>query len=66
MIAFEDYGVVAMEFANGIIGTINFSVNSFEKNREGSLTILGEKGTVKIGGEYLNTIEYQHFENYQL
>jgi len=66
VIAFEDNGVAAIEFVNGIIGTINFSVNSFEKNREGSLTILGEKGTVKIGGEYLNTVEYQYFENYQL
>ena len=60
-IEFEDSCVVAMEFNNGIIGTINFSVNSFEKNREGSLTILGEKGAVKIGGEYLNTIEYSGF-----
>lgn len=66
VIAFEDNGVVAIEFENGIIGTINFSINSFEKNREGSLTILGEKGIVKIGGEYLNTIEYQGFQNRQL
>ncbi len=66
IIEFEDCGVAILEFANGIIGTINFSVNSFDKNREGSLTILGEKGIVKIGGEYLNTIEYQQFANYQL
>lgn len=59
---FEDCGVVTLEFVNGIIGTVNFSVNSFAKNREGSLTILGEKGIVKIGGEYLNTIDYQQFE----
>jgi predicted dehydrogenase len=62
VIDFEDSGVVALAFENGIIGTVNFSVNSFEKNREGSLTILGEKGVVKIGGEYLNTIEYSGFE----
>ena len=66
IIEFEDSGVVALEFANGVIGTINFSVNSFEKNREGSLSILGEKGLVKIGGEYLNTIEYSGFEKGQL
>ncbi len=65
-IEFEDCGVAILEFENGIIGTINFSVNSFDKNREGSLTILGEKGMVKIGGEYLNTIEYQQFASYQL
>lgn len=61
-IEFEDCGAAAIEFVNGIIGTINFSINSFDKNREGSLTILGEKGTVKIGGEYLNTVAYQQFE----
>jgi UDP-N-acetyl-2-amino-2-deoxyglucuronate dehydrogenase len=65
-IEFEDCGVVAIEFENGILGTINFSINSFAKNREGSLIILGENGTVKIGGEYLNTVEYQQFDGYQL
>ncbi len=66
VIEFEDSGVAILEFENGIIGTINFSVNSFQKNREGSLTILGDKGVVKIGGEYLNTIEYSGFENGKL
>ncbi len=62
----EDCGVVMLTFANGIIGSLHFSVNSFARNREGSLTIIGKEGTVKIGGEYLNTIEYQQFSNYQL
>jgi UDP-N-acetyl-2-amino-2-deoxyglucuronate dehydrogenase len=65
-IEFEDSGVVALKFKNGIIGAIHFSVNSFAKNYEGSLTILGEKGTAKIGGEYLNTIDHAQFENYVL
>jgi UDP-N-acetyl-2-amino-2-deoxyglucuronate dehydrogenase len=62
----EDCGVATLSFKSGAIGTINFSVNAFRKNYEGSLTILGEKGTVKIGGEYLNTIEHAAFESYQL
>jgi hypothetical protein len=33
---------------------------AFERNMEGSITLFGEAGTVKIGGQYLNTIEYQH------
>lgn len=66
IIEFEDCGVAILEFENGIIGTINFSINSFDKNREGALTILGENGIVKIGGEYLNTIEYEQFANYQM
>jgi UDP-N-acetyl-2-amino-2-deoxyglucuronate dehydrogenase len=65
-IAIEDCGVVALGFDNGIIGTIHFSVNAYARNREGSLLILGENGVVKIGGEYLNTIEYAQFANYHL
>ncbi|MDE3253963.1 MAG: Gfo/Idh/MocA family oxidoreductase, partial [Bacteroidota bacterium] len=66
IIAFEDVGVVILRFANGILGTLHFSVNSFGKNREGSLAILGTKGIAKIGGTYLNTIEYQDFADYSL
>lgn len=64
IIEFEDSGVVSLRFYNGAIGTINYTVNSFQKNMEGSLTIFAEKGTVKIGGQYLNELEYQNIENY--
>lgn len=66
IIEFEDTGVVAVEFYNGVTGTINYSVNSFGKNMEGSLTIFGEKGTVKIGGQYLNELDYQHIEGFEI
>ncbi len=58
VIEFEDTGVVILEFLSGVIGAVNYTVNSFEKNMEGSLTLFGEKGTVKIGGEYLNELAY--------
>lgn len=64
IIEFEDTGVVILSFYNGAIGTINYTVNSYEKNMEGSLTLFGEKGTVKIGGQYLNELEYQCIEGY--
>ena len=64
IIEFEDTGVVILEFKNGVIGTINYTVNSFQKNMEGSLTIFGEKGTVKIGGQYLNVLEYQQIQDH--
>lgn len=64
IIEFEDSGVVAVEFHSGTIGTINYTVNSYGKNMEGSLTIFGEKGTVKIGGQYLNELEYQNIEGF--
>lgn len=66
IIEFEDTGVVILEFHNGAIGTINYTVNSFQKNMEGSLTLFGEKGTVKIGGQYLNELEYQNIEGYKI
>ena len=65
IIEFEDTGVVALEFHNGALGTINYTVNSYNKNMEGSLTIFGEKGTVKIGGQYLNELEYQNIEGFE-
>ena len=66
IIEFEDTGVVIVEFQNGALGTINYTVNSFEKNMEGSLTIFGEKGTVKIGGQYLNELEYQNIKDFRI
>lgn len=64
-IEFEDTGVVIVEFYSGAIGTINYSVNSYGKNMEGSLTIFAEKGTVKIGGQYLNELEYQNIKDFE-
>jgi UDP-N-acetyl-2-amino-2-deoxyglucuronate dehydrogenase len=66
IIEFEDTGVVIVEFYNGAIGTINYTVNSYQKNMEGSLTIFGEHGTVKIGGQYLNELEYQNIKDYRI
>ena len=62
----EDSGSFVMETINGAIVNFNFSTCSYEKNMEGAITILAENGTVKIGGQYLNTIEYQHIKAVQL
>ncbi|HEY4151079.1 MAG TPA: Gfo/Idh/MocA family oxidoreductase [Chitinophagaceae bacterium] len=66
VIGFEDTGVVLLRLASGAIGTINYTLNSYGRNMEGSLTIFGEKGTVKIGGEYLDKLEYQHIEDFTM
>lgn len=65
-IEFEDTGAIIAEFYNGVIGTINYTVNSYQKNMEGSLTIFAENGTVKIGGQYLNELEYQNIKDYKI
>ncbi|HQW93879.1 MAG TPA: Gfo/Idh/MocA family oxidoreductase [Ferruginibacter sp.] len=58
MIDFEDAGIVLFEMESGAIGTLHYTVNSYEKNMEGSFTVFAENGTVKIGGQYLNELEY--------
>lgn len=59
----EDTGSFVLKMANGSLANFNFSTCSFEKNMEGAITILAENGTIKIGGQYLNTIEYQAIKN---
>jgi UDP-N-acetyl-2-amino-2-deoxyglucuronate dehydrogenase len=66
IIEFEDTGVICLKFHNNALGTINYSVNSHGGNMEGSLTVFGTKGTVKVGGQYLNELEYQNIENYTI
>ncbi len=61
----EDSGVVTIEWADGTLGNINLSVLTYPKNLEGSITILGEKGTVKIGGVALNNVEIWDFADQQ-
>jgi UDP-N-acetyl-2-amino-2-deoxyglucuronate dehydrogenase len=57
-IEFEDTGMILFEMKTGAIGSMNYTVNSYNKNMEGSIAIFAEKGTIKIGGEYLNELEY--------
>ena len=64
-IEFEDCGVVLFDMLNGAIGSLNYTVNSFDKNMEGSFTIFAEKGTIKVGGQYLNEMEYFNIEGIQ-
>jgi len=60
----EDTGAAILKFRNGAIGSINVTMLTYPKNFEGSITILGEKGTVKIGGTAINRIEKWDLEDY--
>jgi UDP-N-acetyl-2-amino-2-deoxyglucuronate dehydrogenase len=62
IIQFEDTGAVVIEFVSGATGTLQYTVNSYGKNMEGSFTLFAEKGTLKIGGEYLDELSYQQIE----
>ena len=59
----EDCGSAIIEWKNGIIGNVNLSVLAYNENYEGSITILGQKGLVKIGGVALNKITDWRFDS---
>lgn len=57
----EDTGVAILKAKNGALGTLNVTMLTYPQNLEGSFTILGEKGSVRLGGVALNQIEYWQF-----
>ncbi|MBA3899083.1 MAG: Gfo/Idh/MocA family oxidoreductase [Bacteroidetes bacterium] len=63
---FEDSGFVNFNFINGGMGSINYSTAVWDTNLESSITIIGRKGSIKIGGQYMNEVEYCHIENYTM
>lgn len=63
---FEDSGFVSFEFINGGMGSLNYSTAVWNSNLESSMTIIGEKGSVKIGGQYMNEIEVCNIEDYEM
>ena len=63
---FEDSGIINFDFVNGGGGCLNYSTAIWDKNLESSLTIITENGSVKIGGQYMNEVEYCHIKNYEM
>lgn len=64
--AFEDSGAVNFNFVNGGMGCLNYSTAVWDTNMESSITIVAEKGSVKVGGQYMDKVEYCHIENYTM
>jgi UDP-N-acetyl-2-amino-2-deoxyglucuronate dehydrogenase len=59
----EDSGVVALKWRSGALGTMNVSMLTYPKNLEGSITIIGEKGTARVGGVAVNEIQVWDFQD---
>ncbi|MEP6857632.1 MAG: Gfo/Idh/MocA family oxidoreductase [Gemmatimonadales bacterium] len=57
----EDSGIAILKFRSGALGAIEVTMLAYPRNLEGSLTILGEKGSAKIGGTAVNKIEHWEF-----
>lgn len=63
---FEDSGFINFDFVNGGIGSFNYSTSVYDTNLESSITIIGEKGTVKVAGQYMNEVVYCNVKDYSM
>ncbi len=63
---FEDSGLFTFELKRGGAGALQFSTSVFDCNFESSITLLGSRGTVKLGGQYMENVSYCHIADYQM
>jgi UDP-N-acetyl-2-amino-2-deoxyglucuronate dehydrogenase len=63
---FEDSGFVSFDFIEGGMGSLNYTTSVWDMNLESSITIVAEKGSVKVGGQYMNEVEYCHIKDYTM
>jgi predicted dehydrogenase len=63
---FEDSGLISFNFLNGGMGSLNYSTSVWDQNLESSMTIIAENGSVKIGGQYMDKVEYCHIKDYKM
>ncbi len=64
--SFEDSGFVTFNFVAGGMGSLNYSTAVWDRNMESSMLIVAENGSVKIGGQYMNEVEYCHVKDYEM
>jgi len=62
----EDSGIVSFNFLSGGMGCIQYSTSVWDKNMESSIAVIGSKGTIKIGGQYMDKVEYCHIKDYTM
>jgi predicted dehydrogenase len=64
---FEDSGIINFRFTNGnTIGSLNYSTSIWDKNFESSITIIAKNGSIKLGGQYMDKVEYCHVKDYEM
>ncbi len=66
LIDFEDSGMFSFKFKNGAMGTFQYSTSVWNKNLESTMTIIGSKGSIKVGGQYMDQILHCHAESVTL
>ena len=63
---FEDTGIVSFDFVNGGMGCLNYSTAVWDQNLESSITVIAQNGSLKVGGQYMNEVEYCHIKDYTM
>ena len=63
---FEDSGLVTFDLVRGGSGTLSYTTAVWDRNLESSLTVVAERGSLRIGGQYLDKVEYCHLQDYAL
>ena len=64
---FEDSGIINFHFTeSGGAGSLNYSTSVWDKNMESSMLIIAENGSIKIGGQYMDKVEYCHIKDYEM
>ncbi|GGG41872.1 hypothetical protein GCM10011378_17750 [Hymenobacter glacieicola] len=63
---FEDSGLVTFDLVRGGSGTLQYSTAVWDRNLESSLTVVAEHGSLRLGGQYLDKVEYCHLRDYHL
>lgn len=63
---FADSGIINFEIPEGGFGTMTYTTSTYEKNFDSTITIIAEKGTLQIGGQYMNKINYLNAEDLEL
>lgn len=61
---FDDSGFVSFDLLKGGMGSFNFTTAVWKENQESSITVIAEKGTVVIGGQYMNEVKYCTIKDY--
>ncbi len=65
-IEFEDSGIISFDLEKGGVGVFNYSTSVWDKNMESTLTVIGENGSLKISGQYMNELSFCHIKNVEI
>ena len=63
---FEDSGLVTFDLLRGGSGTLSYSTAVWDRNLESSLTVVAERGSLRIAGQYMDKVDYCHIDGYQM